>query len=40
MEKSPIPEDEVDEKVTPEVWQQLRDLEEKYKYVICTELPD
>ena len=26
--------------MSPEIWQQLRDLEEEFKDVICTELPD
>ncbi|KAK3234469.1 hypothetical protein CYMTET_55276 [Cymbomonas tetramitiformis] len=33
-------EDEVDEDVTQEIGQQLRDLEEEFKDVICTELPE
>ena len=33
-------EDEVDESVTQEIGQQLRDLEEEFKDVICTELPE
>ncbi|KAK3271815.1 hypothetical protein CYMTET_19857 [Cymbomonas tetramitiformis] len=32
--------DQIDETVSPEIWQQLRDLEEEFKDVICTELPD
>ncbi|KAK3286466.1 hypothetical protein CYMTET_5968 [Cymbomonas tetramitiformis] len=32
--------DEIDETVSPEIWQQLRDLEEEFRDVICTELPD
>eukprot|EP00854_Cymbomonas_tetramitiformis_P020129 gene20129-biopygen20756 len=34
------PEDEIDETVSPEVWQQLRNLEKEFDDVICTELPD
>eukprot|EP00854_Cymbomonas_tetramitiformis_P002897 gene2897-biopygen2841 len=34
------PEDEIDETVSPEVWQQLRDLEKEFEDVNCTELPD
>ncbi|KAK3254002.1 hypothetical protein CYMTET_36770 [Cymbomonas tetramitiformis] len=34
------PEDEIDETVSPEIWQQLRDLEKEFAHVICTELPD
>ncbi|KAK3238378.1 hypothetical protein CYMTET_51601 [Cymbomonas tetramitiformis] len=32
--------DEIDETVSPDIWQQLRDLEAEFKHVICTELPD
>ncbi|KAK3248122.1 hypothetical protein CYMTET_42401 [Cymbomonas tetramitiformis] len=34
------PRDEIDETVSPEIWQQLHDLEEEFKDAICTELPD
>ncbi|KAK3247013.1 hypothetical protein CYMTET_43482 [Cymbomonas tetramitiformis] len=33
-------EDEIDESVSPEMWQQLRDLEKEFEDVICTELPE
>ncbi|KAK3254219.1 hypothetical protein CYMTET_36564, partial [Cymbomonas tetramitiformis] len=33
-------EDEIDESVSPGMWQQLRDLEKEFEDVICTELPE